>query len=201
MAFFKMTVKTTVKAVLMTTVLSLASVSQAELISNVPLDYSRFDLMGAEQLVQLANQNNQHAQFYLAKRLQKGQGFTPDPAKAVHWYTRAANQGVIPAQLNLGKMYAMGQGVPVNEQQARYWLEKATMHGDNRASYLLAMIEEKQQKLVDAYKWYDLSARDGMLDERVRNKARGKIGQLALNLSSKDITNARNQATSWLQNK
>ena len=75
------------------------------------------------------------------------------------------------------------------------------MHGDNRASYLLAMIEEKQQKLVDAYKWYDLSARDGMLDERVRNKARGKIGQLALNLSSKDITNARNQATSWLQNK
>lgn len=95
----------------------------------------------------------------------------------------------------------MGQGVPVNEQQARYWLEKATLHGDNRASYLLAMIEEKQHKLVDAYKWYDLAARDGMLDERVRNKARGKIGQLALNLSSKDIAHARNQATSWFQNK
>lgn len=189
------------KAMLMTAVLGFTSVSHAELISNVPLNYSRFDLMGAEQLIQLANQNNQHAQFYLAKRLQKGQGIAADPAKAVQWYTRAANQGVIPAQLNLGKMYAMGQGVPVNEQQARYWLEKATLHGDNRASYLLAMIEEKQHKLVDAYKWYDLAARDGMLDERVRNKARGKIGQLALNLSSKDIAHARNQATSWFQNK
>jgi len=40
-----------------------------------------------------------------------------------------------------------------------------------------------------------------MLDEKVRNKARGKIGQLALNLSSSDIANARSQADRWFQSK
>ena len=59
----------------------------------------------------------------------------------------------------------------------------------------------KTKNLVDAYKWYDLAARDGMLDEKVRTKARGKIGQLALNLSSSDIASARSKADSWFQSK
>ncbi|MGO2231646.1 MAG: tetratricopeptide repeat protein, partial [Psychrobacter sp.] len=98
-------------------------------------------------------------------------------------------------------MYLRGEGVQPNLQEARKWLEKAAMRGDNRASYTLALLDEKQKNLVDAYKWYDLAARDGMLDEKVRSKARGKIGQLALNLSSSDIASARSQADSWFQSK
>lgn len=40
-----------------------------------------------------------------------------------------------------------------------------------------------------------------MLDEKVRTKARGKIGQLALNLSSSDIASARSKADRWFQSK
>ena len=125
--------------------------------------------------------------------------YAKNPLKAIEWYTRAANQNVTPAQLNLGIMYARGEGVAVNEQQARYWLERAAKRGDNRASYTLALIDEKQRKLVDAYKWYELAARDGMLNDEVRTKARGKIGKLALNLSSSDVATARSQADSWFQ--
>ncbi|WP_201587996.1 tetratricopeptide repeat protein [Psychrobacter jeotgali] len=189
------------KAALFTALFSCAGLANAELISNVPLDVSRFELMPVNELSSRASQGNDHAQFYLAKRLQKGQGIAQNTQQAIQWYTRAAEQGVAPAQLNLAIMYLRGEGVQPNINQARKWLEKAAMRGDNRASYTLALLDEKQKNLVDAYKWYDLAARDGMLDEKVRNKARGKIGQLALNLSSTDIASARSQADSWFQNK
>ncbi len=189
------------KAALFTALFSCAGLANAELISNVPLDISRFELMPVNELAARAAQGNDHAQFYLAKRLQKGQDITQNTQQAIQWYTKAAQQGVAPAQLNLAIMYLRGEGVQPNLQQARMWLEKAAMRGDNRASYTLALLDEKQKNLVDAYKWYDLAARDGMLDEKVRNKARGKIGQLALNLSSSDIASARNQADTWFQSK
>ncbi len=189
------------KAALFTAIFSCAGLANAELISNVPLDVSRFELMSVSDLSARAAQGNDHAQFYLAKRLQKGEGMAKNTQQAIQWYTRAAEQGVAPAQLNLAIMYLRGEGVQPNIQQARKWLEKAAMRGDNRASYTLALLDEKQKNLVDAYKWYDLAARDGMLDEKVRNKARGKIGQLALNLSSSDIASARSQADTWFQSK
>lgn len=189
------------KATLFTALFSIAGFAQADLVSNVPLDVSRFEMMDMSELTSRAQQGNDHAQFYLAKRYQKGEGVAKNPLKAIEWYTRAANQNVTPAQLNLGIMYARGEGVAVNEGQARYWLERAAKRGDNRASYTLALIDEKQNKLVDAYKWYELSARDGMLNEQVRTKARGKIGKLALNLKSSDVAAARHQADSWFQSK
>ena len=187
------------KATLFTALFATAGLAQADLIANVPLDVSRFEVMDINELTGRANQGNDHAQFYLAKRYQKGEGVAKNSLKAIEWYTRAAKQNVTPAQLNLGIMYARGEGVAVNEQQARYWLERAAKRGDNRASYTLALIDEKQRKLVDAYKWYELAARDGMLNDEVRTKARGKIGQLALNLSSSDVATARSQADSWFQ--
>lgn len=190
--------KNFIKASVLASVLSTSVLANAELSSNVALDSSRFESMGASELASYAKDGSDQAQFYLAKRLQKGIGMERDSDQAVKWYTRAAKQGVTPAQLNLGMMYALGDGIKVNEKQARYWLEMAAQRGDNRASFALAMIDEKQDKLVDAYKWYDLSARDGMLDERVRTRARSKIGQLAMNLSSADIANARSKADSWM---
>jgi len=189
------------KAALFTAIFSCAGLANAELTANIPLDTSRFELMPVSELSARAAQGSDHAQFYLAKRLQKGQGIAQNTQQAIQWYTKAAQQGVAPAQLNLAIMYLRGEGVKPNLQQARVWLEKAAMRGDNRASYTLALLDEKQKNLVDAYKWYDLAARDGMLDEKVRTKARGKIGQLALNLSSSDIASARSQADSWFQNK
>lgn len=97
-------------------------------------------------------------------------------------------------------MYLRGEGVRADIATGRAWLEKAANLGDNRASYALAMIDEQQQRLVDAYKWYDLSAREGMLDDNVRNRAKVKVSQLALNLSSSEIESAKRSANAWFLN-
>lgn len=172
-----------------------ASIASAEL-TGTHLG-SSFETMDIASLTQKASENNHHAQFFLAKRLQKGEGVAKNAAKAVYWYTRAAEQNIAPAQLNLGIMYLRGEGVKANMAEGRKWLEKAAHLGDNRASYALAMIDEKQKRLVDAYKWYDLSSRDGMLDDKIRDKAQSKISQLALNLSSSDIEKAKTSADDW----
>ncbi|MFW2176732.1 MULTISPECIES: tetratricopeptide repeat protein [unclassified Moraxella] len=189
------------KIAMLTTVLGISSVASADLVSNVPLNSSRFDTMQPNELINQAKSGNQQAQFFLAKRYQKGLGIAQNYQQAINWYTTAAKQDIAPAQLNLAMMYIRGEGLQPNAQQARYWLEKAAKLGDNRASYTLAMLDEKERKLVDAYKWYDLAARDGMLSSEVRSRAQGKIGQLALNLSSQDIATARSRADSWFQSK
>lgn len=189
------------KSLIVAGMLSVSAVASAELVSNIPLNNSRFDTMQVTDLVNQAKSGNQQAQFFLAKRYQKGQGVAQNYQQAINWYTTAAKQDIAPAQLNLAMMYIRGEGVQPNAQQARYWLEKAAKLGDNRASYTLAMLDEKERKLVDAYKWYDLAARDGMLSDQVRSKAQSKIGQLALNMSSQDIANARSRADSWFQSK
>ena len=189
------------KAALLTTFLGFSGVASADLVANIPLDTSRFDIMSPNDLLSQAKAGNQQAQFFLAKRYHNGLGLQQNFQQAIQWYTTAAKQDIAPAQLNLAMMYIRGEGVQPNAQQARYWLEKAAKLGDNRASYTLAMLDEKERKLVDAYKWYDLAARDGMLSDQVRTRAQSKIGQLALNLSSQDIATARSRADSWFQNK
>lgn len=180
---------------------TLCTAASAELISNVPLDVSRFEIMPANTLAQHANAGNQHAQFFYAKRLQKGEGMPVDARNAAYWYEQAAKQGVAPAQLNLGIMYLRGEGVTADVKQARAWLEKAAHLGDNRASYALAILDEREQRFVDAYKWYELSTREAMLDDGVRSRAKDKISQLALNLSSSEISHAKAEANAWFQNK
>lgn len=161
---------------------------------------NRFETIDMITLTNQAASGDYHAQFFLAKRLQKGEGVTKDASKAAYWYTRAAEKNIAPAQLNLGIMYLRGEGVKADMATGRAWLEKAANLGDNRASYALAMIDEQQQRLVDAYKWYDLSAREGMLDDNVRNRAKVKVSQLALNLSSSEIESAKRSANAWFLN-
>lgn len=185
------------KTLLCCATLSIALTAQAQTSSS----YTNFETMSISNLTTKASQGDHHAQFFLAKRLQKGEGVAKDASRAAYWYTRAAEHNIAPAQLNLGIMYLRGEGVQANMNEGRKWLEKAAHLGDNRASYALAMIDEKQQRLVDAYKWYDLSSRDGMLDDKIRDKAQAKIVQLSLNLSSNDIEKAKNNANSWFQNK
>lgn len=184
------------KITLLCTVLGLAAPSYAQ----SQMDW-QFENMDITTLTNQAASGNHHAQFFLAKRLQKGEGVAKDPSRAAYWYTRAAQQNASPAQLNLGLMYLRGEGVPANAQEARKWLEKAAHLGDNRASYALAVLDEREKRLIDAYKWYELSSRDGMLDQNIKHKAQTKIGQLALNLSSSDIQKAKTNADSWFQNK
>lgn len=147
-----------------------------------------------------AKSGDKAAQFFLATRYKLGQGIESDLSQAFNWFKKAAEQGVSAAQLNVGQMYAEGRGVKQNLDQAKVWLQKAAKQGDNRASYNLALLEERNQNLSSAYQWYDLAARDGMLDKNVTKQAQGKIVKLAANLSQQDIQAARERADRWFQN-
>ncbi len=77
--------------------------------------------------------------------------------------------------------------------------EKAASRGDNRASFNLAMMEEQKKNYMGAYQWYELSTRDGMLDNKVISLSEGKKTALAANLSQDQIRQARDRADKWIQ--
>ena len=173
-----------------------AGAAHAELIVNpasvnAPTNYAT---LAVPALQNAAAAGSSSAQFY-----KLGQGIQADLPNAFTWYKKAAEQGVSAAQLNVGQMYAEGRGVKQDMNAAKLWLQKAAKQGDNRASYNLALIEERSQNLSSAYQWYELAARDGMLDKNVSKQAQGKILKLAANLTQQDIQAARDRADRWFQ--
>ena len=179
----------------------IAGAANAELIVNPssvnePTNYATLPVPALQNA---AKAGSAPAQFYLATRYKLGQGTSADLSQAFVWYKKAAEQGVSAAQLNVGQMYAEGRGVKQDMNSAKLWLQKAAKQGDNRASYNLALIEERNQNMSSAYQWYDLAARDGMLDKNVTKQAQGKILKLAANLTQQDILAARDRADRWFQ--
>ena len=51
---------------------------------------------------------------------------------------------------------------------------------------------------MGAYQWYELSTRDGMLDNKVITLSEGKTA-LAANLTQEQIRQARDRADRWIQ--
>lgn len=158
-----------------------------------------YSTMGFNQLLEEANAGQPGAAFYVATRYQFGRDVQKDLGQAFTWYKKAADQGVAAAQLNVGRMLADGMGTTKNESQARNYLEKAASHGDNRASFNLALMEEQQKNYLNAYQWYELSTRDGMLDNKVINMSETKKTALAANLTPEQIRQAVDRADQWIQ--
>lgn len=197
-------------SVLMFSLGLVASSANAELINNsttpsvtssvsTSSSIASFASMPVSDLQAAAKAGSAPAQFFLATRYKTGQGISMNLVEAFNWYKKAADQGIAAAQLNVGQMYAEGRGVKQDMILAKQWLQKAARQGDNRASYNLALIEERNQNLSSAYQWYDLASRDGMLDKNVSQQAQGKILKLAANLSPQDIQAARDRADRWFQ--
>lgn len=184
-------------------VLSVVAMStHAELISQQPSSQStvaQYATMPINQLAQTAQAGQAPAQFLLAERYKRGQGVAKDMDQAFAWFKKSADQGIPAAQLNVGQMYASGNGVKKNIDAAKQYLMKAAKLGDNRASYNLAVLEERAKNYVGAYQWYELSTRDGMLDYRVKDMSEKKIVKLAASLSQNDMRLARERADSWIQ--
>ena len=169
---------------------------QQQSISSMAAQYS---MMSVADLQKAAKAGQPAAQFYLATHYQQGKNVEKDLKQAFHWYKAAADQGISAAQLNVGRMLADGTGTSKNETLARQYLEKAASHGDNRASFNLAMMEEQKKNYMGAYQWYELSTRDGMLDNKVINMSETKKTALAANLTQDQIRTARERADKWIQ--
>ena len=160
---------------------------------------ARYSAMSINELQRAAKAGQAGAQFYLATYYQHGRGVAKNEQAAFRLFKAAADQGLPAAQLNVGRMYADGIGINKNENLARQYFEKAARHGDNRASFNLAMMEEQKKNYVKAYQWYELSTRDGMLDNKVMNMSEGKKTALAANLTQEQIRTARDSAAKWIQ--
>lgn len=158
--------------------------------------YSTMDVNGLQTAAQAGQAG---AQFYLATRYQFGKDVAKDVNKAFTLFKAAADQGISAAQLNVGRMYADGIGTKKDEALARKYFEKAASNGDNRASFNLAMMEEQKKNYIGAYQWYELSTRDGMLDNKVISLSEGKKTALAANLTPEQIRQARERADKWIQ--
>ena len=160
---------------------------------------AHYSAMSIQELQRAAQAGQVGAQFYLATHYQYGRGVAKDEQRAFSLFKAAADQGLPAAQLNVGRMYADGIGTSKNEKLARQYFEKAASHGDNRASFNLAMMEEQKKNYMGAYQWYELSTRDGMLDNKVIKLSEGKKTALAANLTQEQIRTARDRADQWIQ--
>lgn len=108
---------------------------------------AQYSIMDINSLIKAAKAGQPGAQFYLATKYQYGKDIQKDERQAFAWYKAAADQGLAVAQLNVGRMLADGIGTKKDETLARQYFEKAASRGDNRASFNLAMMEEKKEKL------------------------------------------------------
>ncbi|MEB3768215.1 tetratricopeptide repeat protein [Acinetobacter sp. MD2] len=160
---------------------------------------ARYSTMSFNQLLEEAKAGQAAAQFYVATRYQFGKDAPKDVNQAFAWYKKAADQGVAAAQLNVGRMLVDGIGTAKSESQARTYLEKAASHGDNRASFNLALMDEHKKNYMGAYQWYELSTRDGMLDNKVIDMSQTKKTALAANLTPEQIRQAVDRADKWIQ--
>ena len=190
------------KFLLGTLFVALLPIAHAEYVPATPSVASQaaqYSVMDIQSLTKAAKAGQAAAQFYLATKYQHGQDVSKDDHQAYTWYKAAADQGISAAQLNVGRMLADGIGTKKDEGLARQYLEKAASRGDNRASFNLAMMEEKKKNYMGAYQWYELSTRDGMLDNKVISLSEGKKTALAANLSPEQIRQARDRADQWIQ--
>ena len=160
---------------------------------------AQYSVMDIHSLSKAAKAGQAAAQFYLATKYQSGKDVAQSHQHAFSWFKAAADQGLAAAQLNVGRMLADGIGTKKDETLARQYLEKAASRGDNRASFNLAVMEEKKKNYMGAYQWYELSTRDGMLDNKVISLSEGKKTALAANLSPEQIRQARDRADQWIQ--
>jgi TPR repeat protein len=86
--------------------------------------YDRKDYQQAyEQLLPLAEEGVDEAQFYVGGMLVDGMGVEADSTKGVYWLEKAAENRHAMAAKQLGNMYLSGFGVPMDPQKgAKYIL-------------------------------------------------------------------------------
>ena len=89
---------------------------------------TRFETIDITTLTNQAARGDYHAQFFLAKRLQKEKVLPKTPQKLFIGIP-VPPKNIAPAQLNLGIMYLRGEGVRADIATGRAWLEKAANLG------------------------------------------------------------------------
>ena len=91
----------------------------------------------AEQLEQLAESGDAHAQYIIGIAYRDGGLLIPDAAKARSLLERAAEQEIDTAQYALGKLYLSDDAEIHNSAKGIYWLKRSAENGNTYAVYRL----------------------------------------------------------------
>ena len=93
--------------------------------------------VAAEQLEQLANVGDSHAQYIIGTAYRDGGLLIPDTVKAQKLLERAAEQDLDAAQYALGKLYLSDDADVHDSAKAVYWLKRSADNGNDYAAYRL----------------------------------------------------------------
>ena len=91
----------------------------------------------AEQLEQLADAGDAHAQYIIGTAYRDGGLLIPDTAKAQKFLECAAKQEIDAAQYALGKLYLSDDADVHNPAKGIYWLKRSADNGNDYAAYRL----------------------------------------------------------------
>ena len=91
----------------------------------------------AEQLEQLADAGDTHAQYIIGTAYRDGGLLIPDTAKAQKLLERAAEQDLDAAQYALGKLYLSDDADVHDPAKGIYWLKRSADNGNDFAAYRL----------------------------------------------------------------
>ena len=91
----------------------------------------------AEQMEQLADAGDAHAQYIIGMAYRDGGLLIPDTAKAQKFLECAAKQEIDAAQYALGKLYLSDDADVHNPAKGIYWLKRSADNGNDYAAYRL----------------------------------------------------------------
>lgn len=96
------------------------------------------------------------------KRIQRGEGMTPENIQAIELFLRAASGGHAEAHFLIFQCYYYGSGIEHDQTQAIKWLEKSADHGHAEGQGVLGECYEHgmgvDQDHAEAAKWYQRAA-------------------------------------------
>lgn len=129
----------------------------------------------------------------MATKYQHGKDIQQDENQAFTWYKAASA-----AQLNVGQGRLMVLVIKETKLLARKYFEKQPVTVTTVPAFNLAMMEEQKKNYVGAYQWYELSTRDGMLDNKVISCLKVK-NRFSSKLKPRPVRMARDRADKWIQ--
>ncbi|MCL2757666.1 MAG: hypothetical protein FWD43_06275, partial [Coriobacteriia bacterium] len=92
-----------------------------------------------EEALELAEQGDAEAQFYVGGCYYNGEGVDKDYGEAVKWYRMAGEKGNAMAQCDVGMCYHFGDGVGIDLTEAVKWYRKAAEQGFSDGQYFLGV--------------------------------------------------------------
>jgi uncharacterized protein len=108
------------------------------------------------------------AEFRLGDYYESGLAEPENLTEAAKWYILAAEGGHAGAQFAIGAFYEAGAGVEQSRDKAAFWYEKCASRNIANCQFNLGRLYSSGDfgapDLVEAYKWYYLSAKNGFLD-------------------------------------